>query len=146
MRGKPTGVGRPMKIWPVLLLCVSVSGCVSSGDDYRVAAQVGGSLAATRLVPEDTREAERIHKGRMVYFRPGVKGNPHVTYYEVTSTEDMALLQAAAEKALLHVADANTVTLHFMEKQVFKSSPSGGRSRGREKQIRKIVVRRRAPA
>lgn len=131
-----------MKKLCALLIFSCLLGCVSSGDDYRIAAEVEHYLSVTGVVPEDTREADQTHKGRIVYVGPGRKGNPHFTYYEVTSPEQIALLEAAAKTALLHIPDANTITLRFMEKQVFHASANGGGYRGREKEIRKIVVRR----
>src|SRR5690606_33765253 len=133
-----SGVRLPMKLCLTVLLSFLLLGCVSSGDDHQVAAQVGQVLAATGVVPHDTREADRTHNGRIVYVGPGVNGNPHFTYYQVTSVREMQLLESAAQTALRRVPAANSVTLHFMERQVFRS----GGSRGEEKEVRKIVIRR----
>ena len=131
-----------MKFFLPLFLSLAMLGCVSSGEDYQVSADVGHYLAATHVVPEDTGEADRTHRGRIVYAGPGVNGNPHFTYYEVTSPHDMALLKEAAQLALQHVPAAKSVTLHFMERQVFHTSTNGGGFRGKERELLKVVIRR----
>jgi len=121
-----------------------LSACVPSGEDYEVAAAVAKYLDATGVVPADTREADKTHKGKTVYFAPGIQGAPHFTYYEITTPADMQKLRLAAEAALKNVPKANKITLHFMEKEVFhQSSPNGGGSRGSETEIEKIVIERK---
>ena len=121
-----------------------LSACVSSAEDHDVAAAVAKYLSETGVVPTDTREADATHKGKIVYFAPGINGSPHFTYYEITDPADMHKLQQAAEEALKAVPKANKITLHFKEKQVFhQSSPNGAGSRGREKEIETIVVERK---
>jgi hypothetical protein len=117
-----------------------LAACVPSGEDYAVASAVGKYLDATGVVPADTRDADRTHKGKIVYFAPGTNGAPHFTYYEITDPADMQKLKRAAEKALKEVPKAHKVTLHFMEKQVFRQSADGSGSRGHEREIEKIVV------
>jgi hypothetical protein len=119
-----------------------LSACVSSGEDYAVAAAVVKYLDATGVIPSANREADRTHSGKIVYFAPGINGSPHFTYYEVTDPADMQKLKTAAETALKEVPAARKVTLHFMEKQVLHLSANGAGYRGHEKEIKKIVVQR----
>lgn len=125
----------------VSLVSPLLAACVSSSEDYVIAAAVGKYLDATGVVPSDTREADRTHSGTIVYFSPGIK-SPHFTYYEVTDSADMLKLKAAAEAALKDVPAARKITLHFMEKQVFHQSKDGSGYRGHEKEIKTIVVQR----
>lgn len=120
-----------------------LAACVSSGEDYAVAAAVGKHLDATGVVPADTREADKTHKGKIVYFAPGRNGAPHFTYYEITDPADMQKLKRAAEIALNEVPTARKITLHFMEKQVIHQSANGSGSRGHEREIETIVVERK---
>ena len=130
------------RVFVALLIVGLLAACVSSGEDYAVAAAVGKYLDATGVVPTDTREADRTHKGKIVYFGPGRNGSPHFTYYEITDPDDMQKLKGAAEIALQEVPTARKITLHFMEKQVFHQSANGSGSRGREREIKTIVVER----
>jgi hypothetical protein len=115
---------------------------VSSAEDYATAKEIGKFLDATGVVPRDIREADRTHKGKIVYFAPGRNGEPHFTFYEVTDPGDMEKLRNAAEQALGEVPAARKISLHFMEKQVFHESGNGGGYRGRENEIKTIVVKR----
>ena len=119
-----------------------LAACVSSGEDYAIAAAVGKYLNATGVVPADTGDADRTHKGKIVYFAPGRNGAPHFTYYEITDPNDMQKLKKAAETALKEVPAVRKITLHFMEKQVFNQSANGSGSRGRERELETIVVER----
>ena len=128
-----------MKILACLLLVFSLSGCVSSGEDYQIAEKVGDYLDAADVIPDDTREANAGRAGRIVYVGPGRNGNPHFTYYEVTPPQDIARVESAARLAVDRVPGAKSVTLHFVERQVFH-----GGVRGHENEVRRIVVRKRA--
>lgn len=119
-----------------------LSACVSSGEDYALAATVVKYLDATGVTPSANREADRTHSGKIVYFAPGINGSPHFTYYEVTDPADMQKLKTAAETALKEVPAARKITLHFMEKQVLHLSANGSGYRGHEREIKKIEVRR----
>ncbi|MBI5556672.1 MAG: hypothetical protein HY885_03470 [Deltaproteobacteria bacterium] len=127
----------------ILLIITFLSGCISSYEDSETAKKVGQCLNETGVVPKDTREADRTHFGKIVYVGPGVNNSPHFTFYEVTSPEDIQKLKHAAEEALLSIPEANKITLHFMEKQVFHETGNGGGFRGKEKEIEKIVVKRK---
>ena len=128
---------------PILLILACLCGCVSSYEDSETAGKVGKYLNETGVVPKDTSEADRTHSGKIVYVGPGVNNSPHYTYYEVTSPEDIQKLKRAAEEALVNIPEANKITLHFMEKQVFHGSGGGGGYRGKEKEIETIVVERK---
>jgi hypothetical protein len=130
------------RVFFALLIVGLLAACVSSGEDYAVAAAVGKYLDATGVVPADTREADRTHKGKIVYFGPGRNGSPHFTYYEITDPDDMQKLKRAAEIALKEVPTARKITLHFLEKQVFHQLANGSGSRGREREVETIVVER----
>jgi hypothetical protein len=132
-----------LRLFLTFLAIGLLAACVSSGEDYAVAAAVGKHLNATGVVPTDTREADRTHKGKIVYFAPGSNGAPHFTYYEITDPADIQKLKAAAEIALTKVPKARKITLHFMEKQVFRQSADGSGSRGHETEIEKIVLERK---
>jgi hypothetical protein len=90
----------------IRLLAISIAfalltGCSKpSAQDYEIAAEVGKHLRATGVVPLDTREADRTHSGKIVYFAPGTNGSPHFTYYEVTDAADMQKLKKAARRDL----------------------------------------------
>jgi hypothetical protein len=125
----------------ILLISLCLFGCVSSSEDYETAKKVGVYLKATGVIP-DTREADRTGVGKIYYVGPGVNNSPHFTFYEVTSPEEIVKLENAAKNALSEIPEANKITLHFMEKQVFHKSVNGGRSRGKEKKVKKIVIKR----
>jgi len=127
----------------ILLILACLCGCVSSGVDYETAKKVGKYLNATGVVPKDTRVAYKTHVGKIVYVGPGVNRSPHFVYYEVTSPEDMQRLKRAAEEALVNIPEANKITLHFKEREVWHESGGGGGYRGREKEIETIVVTRK---
>ena len=126
----------------VSLCAALVLGCVSSAEDSELAAKVGTYLAATGVIPQDTREAYKSHSGKIVYVGPGINGSPHFTYYEVTSPEEMRKLKIAAETALRELPNVQKITLHFMEKEVVRQHADGSSSRGHKKEIETIVVRR----
>jgi len=126
----------------ILLFLVCISGCASSAEDYETARKVGKYLRETGVIPYDTREADRTHVGKIVYVGPGINNSPHFTFYEVTSPNDWQKLKKAAEVALENIPEANKITLHFKEKQVFHQSKGGGGMRGREKEIKTIVVKK----
>ncbi len=131
-----------LRLISLLLALVFLAACVSSGEGYAVAEAVQKYLSATGVVPVDTREAGRTHKGKIVYFAPGRNGSPHFTYYEITEPADMEKLRRAAETALKEVPAARKITMRFMEKQVFHQSAGGAGYRGREREIETIVVER----
>ena len=127
----------------VLLTFVFLFGCVSSAEDFEIAHKVAKYLDATGVVPrDDARKTYTTHSGKMVYVGPGINGSPHFTYYEITSPDDMRKLEIAAQEALVGVPEVKKITLHFMEKEVFHQSPSGARSRGHEKEINRIVIKK----
>lgn len=126
----------------ILLTLAFLLGCASSHEDYEIASKVGKYLDGTGVVPLDTRIADKIHSGKIVYVGPGINGCPHFTYYEVTSQEDMQKLKRAAEEALKQIPEAKKITLHLMERQVFHQSPDGSGYRGKEKEIETIVIER----
>ena len=130
------------RLFFVFLIFGTIAACVSSGEDYEVAASVGKYLNATGVVPADTREADRTHNGKIVYVAPGRNGAPYFIYYEVTDAAEMQKLKRAAELALKEVPRVRMITLHFMEKQVFHQSANGSGSRGRERELETIVVER----
>lgn len=127
----------------VLSILAFLFGCVSSYEDSETAKKVGQYLNATGVVPKDTRETYRTHVGKIVYVGPGVNGSPHFVYYEVTSPEDMQKLKRAAEEALVNIPEANKITLHFKEREVWHESGGGGGHRGKEREIETIVVTRK---
>ena len=126
------------------LVSALLIGCVSSAEDSELAGRVGKYLDSAGVIPSDTRNADRTHSAKIVYVGPGVNGSPHFTYYEVTDPIDIGKLKGAAEIAAKEIPAVRKITLHFMEKQVFHQQPDGSGSRGREKQIETIVVRREA--
>jgi hypothetical protein len=131
-------VGRLVAFFVSMLLL----GCVSSAEDSEIASEVGKYLNATNVVPLNTSEAYRTHSGKIVYVGPGTNGSPHFTYYEVTDLDDIQKLKGAAKEAVAKVSSAKQITLHFMEKEVFHQLPSGSGSRGREKEIATVVVKK----
>lgn len=131
-----------IRLFIVALMSLLLAACVSSEEDYAIAAAVGKYLDATGVVSLDNREADRTRSGKIVYFAPGINGSPHFTYYEVTDPADMEKLKKAAEMALREVPSAQKITLHFMEKQVFHQSANGSGYRGHEREIKKIVVKK----
>lgn len=124
------------------LVSALLLGCVSSAEDSELAGRVGKYLDSAGVIPSDTRNADITHSGKIVYVGPGVNGSPHFTYYEVTDPKDIRKLKGAAEIAAKEIPAVRKITLHFMEKQVFHQQPDGSGSRGREKEIETIVVRR----
>lgn len=130
----------------VILILLNIplfSGCISTYEDSETAKKVGKYLNGTGVVPKDFRKADKTHSGKIVYIGPGVNNSPHFTFYEVTSPDDIKKLRLAAEEALKNIPETNKITLHFMEKQVFHESTNGGGYRGKEKEIKKIVVKRK---
>jgi hypothetical protein len=125
-----------------LLASIFLLGCVSSAEDSEIASEVGKYLSATNVVPLDSSEAYRTHRGKIVYVGPGTNGAPHFTYYEVTSADDIQKLTHAAEEAVSKVYGAKKITLHFMEKEVFRQSPNGSGLRGSEKEVATVVIRK----
>jgi hypothetical protein len=126
-----------------IAIALLLTGCSENAEDNEIAKKVGWYLDAAEIIPKDTGEAYKTHVGKIVFVSPGTKGRPHFIYYEVTAEKDMQKLKEGAEEALTHVPEANIITLHFMEKQVFHHSSGGGGHRGMENEINKIVVARK---
>lgn len=126
----------------VFFFVLTLSACVSSGEDREVASKVGKYLDTAAVVPLNARLVDRTHSGKIVYVAPGINGSPHFTYYEVTSKDEMERLKKAAKRALQNIPQAKKITLHFMEKQVIHKSADGWSWRGNEKEIETIVVKR----
>jgi hypothetical protein len=126
-----------------VVIALLLTGCSENAEDNEISRKVGHYLDATGVIPKDTGEANKTHVGKIVFVSPGTKGRPHFIYYEVTDEKDMQKLKVAAEEALQHVPEANIITLHFMEKQVFHHSSGGGGHRGMENEINKIAVTRK---
>jgi hypothetical protein len=101
-------------------------------------------LDAAGVIPQDARDDYNTHSGKIVYVGPGVNGSPHFTYYEVTNPDEMQKLKSAAEIALKELPNVQKITLHFMEKEVILQHANGSSSRGRENEIKTIVVRKRS--
>jgi hypothetical protein len=124
-------------------IALLLTGCSENAEDNEISRKVGQYLDTAGIIPKDTGEAYKTHVGRIVFVSPGTQGRPHFIYYEVTAEKDMQKIKVAAEEALKHVPEANIITLHFMEKQVFHHSSGCGGHRGMENEINKIVVERK---
>src|SRR5205085_2708257 len=56
-------------------------------------------------------------QGKTYYALPSPFGNPTIIVYEVTSPEDIALIESLARSALKSTPKAKSITLQFFEKQ-----------------------------
>lgn len=133
-------------LWLLLLFPIAYLGyCtthIPSGPDVDVANQVGKYIATGYGRFDDPRSVERTGKGKIAFTSPGSDRSPTLILYEVTSAEDIEMIESLARKALTEVPEAKEIRLQFYESQNLTISPNGGASRGWESAFRKTRIAR----
>lgn len=137
-------------VTPLIKLVFVIGGCLLSyllwllaniphGSDDLIADKVGKLIAQQYQHFPDRAVVEKSGHGQIYYSHPGAFSHPRVDLYEVTSDQDIALIEQATRQALAQ-AHARAVTLRFFEKQNITLFASGGRGHGREHLIKSEVI------
>jgi type III secretory pathway lipoprotein EscJ len=129
----------------ILLLLSIVAYCsthITSGLDVDTANAVGKFVADGYAKFDDRRMVEKTDKGKIYYNRPGCDGNLELILYEVTTKEDMALVEDLARQALVAIPKANSIRINFYEAQNMHRSSGSGGWRGSEHLLKTIKISR----
>lgn len=110
---------------------------IPGGSSVVTANSVGQFIAAGYPKFDSRASVEKAKSGKTYYVRPGVDGDVTLIVYEVTTSQDMALIEDLARKALVEVPGAHRICLQFYEAQ---NMPSG--VRGPEKMLKTVWVNR----
>lgn len=90
---------------------------VPDGADADTAGAIGDYLQSH--YPNFDPKARAPAPGKIFYIAPSAYGTPTVTFYEVVSPQDIAVVEAIAKDALQAVPSAKALTMEFYEKQEF---------------------------
>lgn len=112
---------------------------IPSTDDAETADRLGKSIALHYGHFPDRALVEKLGHGQIYYSHPGAFARPRVDLYEVTSPQDMALIEQSARQAL-DETHAKSVTLRFFEKENLTLFASGGRGHGPEHLLKTEVI------
>lgn len=112
---------------------------IPSTDDAQTADRLGKALSQHYGHFPDRTLVEKQGHGQIYYSHPGAFARPQVDLYEVTSDQDITLIEQAARQAL-DEAHARSVTLRFFEKENITLFASGGRGHGPEHLIKTEVI------
>jgi hypothetical protein len=114
--------------------------------DVGAANAVGSFISAGYAKFDNRQTVESTGKGKIYYSSPGSALHPTIILYEVTSTEDVATIEALAYQALLKYPDVQAISLHFHKEQNLTFSSAGAASRGWESAFKKVTVTRNSKA
>lgn len=112
---------------------------IPSTDDAQTADRVGKAISQHYGHFPDRALVEKQGHGQIYYSHPGAFARPRVDLYEVTSPQDITLIEQAARQAL-DETHAHSVTLRFFEKENITLFASGGRGHGPEHLIKTEVI------
>jgi len=66
---------------------------------------------------------------------------PMLEFYEVTTPEEIAAVEAAATRAMASTSGVRAVTLRFFREEIWYTTPGGGGYRGEEVLLKGVTVR-----
>jgi len=88
-------------------------------------------------------QVESEGKGKIYYYYPGARNNPSFDFYELTLQHDINRIVTLADAALIKMPYVNSVRLNFYERQVWIDYGNGSKSRGKERLLKRVVVKRK---
>lgn len=115
---------------------------IPDGGDAEIANSIGSLIASSYGKFDDRRKAESAIGGQIYYVEPSASGNPEVTLYQISSTEDIAAVESAARSALAATPGATSIKLIFFERQNINCVGGSGCTRGPEKMIKVVRIER----